>query len=87
MWGLGLPAVAPVYATIVADNFNGKHLGKIMGTLDQGYGLGAAIGPFLGGWVFDRNGNYQAMLIVLIAVVVLMVVALFAGESHPHRAQ
>ena len=84
MWGLGLPAVAPVYATIVANNFHGRHLGKIMGTLDQGYGIGAAIGPFVAGWIFDQVGNYQMMHWLLICVTVLMVCALAYG-SRPAR--
>ena len=80
-WGMGLPAIAPVYGAIVADNFHGKHLGKIMGTLDQGYGLGAALGPFAAGFIFDNTGSYQLTIWALLGVIAINVVTLFWADS------
>src|SRR5207244_13597040 len=41
-----------------ADTFAGPHLGAILGVVQAGGGLGGAIGPFLGGWLFDITGSY-----------------------------
>lgn len=46
-------------SAIPADFFSGPHLGAILGVVQAGGGLGGAIGPFLGGWLFDATGNYQ----------------------------
>jgi nitrate/nitrite transporter NarK len=46
-------------STIPADVFAGPHLGAILGVVQAGGGLGGAIGPFLGGWIFDVTGSYR----------------------------
>jgi MFS family permease len=43
---------------IPADVFSGPHLGTILGVVQGGGGLGGAVGPFLGGWLFDITGSY-----------------------------
>ena len=47
-------------SAIPADVFAGPHLGAILGVVQAGGGLGDAIGPFLGGWLFDMTGSYGA---------------------------
>jgi MFS family permease len=46
-------------SAIPADAFSGPHLGAILGVVHAGGGLGGAIGPYLGGWLFDVTGNYR----------------------------
>jgi MFS family permease len=46
-------------STIPAAVFSGPHLGTILGVVQAGGGLGGAIGPFLGGWLFDVSGSYE----------------------------
>jgi MFS family permease len=61
-FGLGFNAIAPVYASAVSDRFAGRNLGTILGLLDLGFGLGSALGPWWAGWMFDRHGNYDAVI-------------------------
>jgi MFS family permease len=46
-------------SAIPADLFAGRQLGAILGVVQAGGGLGGAIGPFLGGWLFDVTGSYR----------------------------
>lgn len=85
LWGMGYTGISPIYASTVADLFQGRHLGKILGMLDQGFGLGAASGPFLAGWVYDRYGTYEPILWGMMGLVVLTGAALWGAASRISR--
>ena len=57
--GFGFGMRIAQLSAIPADAFGGPHLGAILGVVQAGGGLGGAIGPFLGGWLFDVTGSYQ----------------------------
>lgn len=57
--GFGFGMRIAQLSAIPADAFSGPHLGAILGVVQAGGGLGGAIGPFLGGWLFDATGSYQ----------------------------
>ena len=44
---------------LIGDIFGLRSIGIIMGTLSVGWSLGAAIGPFIGGLVYDISNNYS----------------------------
>ena len=68
-------------SAIPADVFSGPHLGAILGVVQAGGGLGGAIGPFLGGWLFDVTGGYTLAFIAAgIAVAGSAVAAWFAAR-------
>jgi MFS family permease len=70
-FGMGFSALSPVYASAVSDKFAGRNLGTILGLLDLGFGLGSALGPWWAGWMFDRYGSYDAVILgVALGVVV-----------------
>ena len=52
-------------------------IGKILGVLEIGIFIGAAIGPFLGGLIFDVSGSYT-MVFLIIAGTVLVRIPLVA---------
>ncbi|MGH7368174.1 MAG: MFS transporter, partial [Candidatus Rokuibacteriota bacterium] len=67
--GFGFGMRIALLSTIPADVFSGPHLGTILGVVQAGGGLGGAIGPFLGGWLFDVTGSYGlAFLIAAVAI-------------------
>ena len=71
-------------STIPADVFAGPHLGAILGVVQAGGGLGGAIGPFLGGWLFDVTGSYRpAFVAACVAVAGSAVAAWFATRPMP----
>lgn len=85
LWGIGYLGITPIYASSVADLFQGKHLGKILGTLDQGFGIGAATGPYLAGLAFDHYGSYDIVVLVLMGAATVMGLALWAATTREPR--
>jgi MFS family permease len=81
-FGLGFNGISPVYASAVSDRFSGRNLGTILGLLDLGFGLGSAAGPWWAGWMFDRYGSYNG---VIVGVAAGMVIACFALWSASRR--
>jgi MFS family permease len=79
--GFGFGMRIAQLSTIPADVFAGPHLGAILGVVQAGGGLGGAIGPFLGGWLFDVTGSYRlAFLAASVAVAGSAVAAWFAAR-------
>jgi len=78
-FGLGM-RIAQLSA-IPADVFAGPRLGTILGVVQAGGGVGGAIGPYLGGWLFDVTGNYMAAFAAAaLALVGSAVAAWFAAR-------
>ena len=84
-FGLGFNGIAPVYASAVSDRFSGKNLGTILGLLDLGFGLGSAAGPWWAGWMFDRYGSYDGVIVGVALGVVLGSLALWGAASRAER--
>jgi MFS family permease len=56
LWGGG----GTMVAAMIGDTFGMRSLGSIMGLMSGAWALGAAIGPAIGGYVFDVSGEYFA---------------------------
>jgi MFS family permease len=81
--GFGFGMRIAQLSAIPADVFSGPHLGVILGVVQAGGGLGGAIGPFLGGWLFDVTGGYELAFVAAgIAIVGSAVAAWFAARPH-----
>jgi MFS family permease len=81
-FGIGYSAMAPVYASAVSDKFAGRNLGTILGLLDLGFGLGSALGPWWAGWMFDRYGSYDGVILGVAVGVVLTGIGLGTATRH-----
>ena len=83
MSGFGFGMRIAQLSTIPADVFAGPHLGAILGVVQSGGGLGGAIGPFLGGWLFDVTGSYRlAFVAACVAIAGSAVAAWFAARPE-----
>ena len=73
---------SPVTA-MIGDIFGLRSIGIIMGVLGISFGIGAAIGPALGGLIFDSSRSYfLAFLIGAGAMLIAALsVALVSGET------
>lgn len=63
VFGMAYGGTMPLYASLARDAFNPRILGTVLGAASFLSGLGMALGPLLGGWLFDRYGSYTWMYI------------------------
>ncbi|MEO9189332.1 MAG: MFS transporter [Acetobacteraceae bacterium] len=66
-FGLTWGARGPAITAKTADLFPGPNLGSILGVITIGTGLGAALGSWLAGFLFDLAGTYRVAFILSIA--------------------
>lgn len=90
--GLGLGAAKPVLVATVADLFQGRNFGSILGCVILGYSLGGAIAPWLAGFLHDRTGNYFLAFLILLgcfaaSAVLIWLVAPRKLRPVPHQAR
>jgi MFS family permease len=72
------------------DLFPATSLGAVMGLVQMGRGLGMMAGPLVGGFLFDRQGNYQMAFCIAVALVTsaigcMWLVWLTSGKTARHR--
>jgi len=84
-FGLTWGARAPTITAKTADLFPGPSLGAILGVITIGSGLGAAIGSWGAGWIFDVSGSYRVAFSLSIAAYLCGVVAFWALRRPPVR--
>jgi MFS family permease len=70
-----------------ADLFPARTLGAVLGLVQMGRGLGIMVGPLLGGFLFDLQGNYVtayllAVTLVCIAIGCIWGARLAAGQAY-----
>ncbi|MDD4860148.1 MAG: MFS transporter, partial [Dehalococcoidales bacterium] len=63
VFGFGLGGVGPTTAALVGDTFGLRKIGVILGALDVGFGVGAALGPVAAGFIFDVSHSYAVAFI------------------------
>jgi MFS family permease len=86
-FGLTLGARAPIVAALAADFYRGRSYGAVLGLITFGNRLGSAIGPWLGGVIYDLTGSYRAAFAMSIAALVGAALALAAaGRGVPGEA-
>ncbi len=58
LYGFGWGGTSPVLAALVGDTFGVGRIGALLGVLEISFGLGGAIGPVIGGLIYDVSGSY-----------------------------
>lgn len=58
MLGVGYAVTAAIMPAMVADRFQGRHFGSILGVGLFGSSAGSAFGPWLSGYLHDVTGSY-----------------------------
>jgi len=67
LFGFSNGLVGPVLSAIPADLFQGRNFGGINGLLMLGFGVGGALGPWLGGLIFDLSGSYTLVFYMVLS--------------------
>lgn len=81
VYGFGYGGFGPPMIALFGDIFGLRNIGVVMGAGSVGFSLGAAIGPLIGGFVFDVNRNYA--LACWSGAVAMLIVALFISLIRP----
>jgi MFS family permease len=58
VFGMAYGGTMPLYASLARDAFAPAILGTVLGAATMLSSLGMALGPLIGGWLFDRYGSY-----------------------------
>jgi MFS family permease len=65
--GFATGIFSPVMIVGTGDIFRGKNISTLTALLMTGSGLGGAIGPWLGGYIYDMTGSYNIAFIIAMA--------------------
>ena len=84
--GFATGIFSPTIFVSVADIYHGRNVGSISALILTGTGIGGAIGPWLGGFIFDISGSYRiAFIISLVAYGVAGLLFWLAAPRHASR--
>ncbi|MBN1152550.1 MAG: MFS transporter [Dehalococcoidia bacterium] len=81
--GLGMGAGVTTFFATVADLFQGKNYGSIMGFVTFGFSLGGAFSPWFVGYLNDTTGSYDIALWMVIGA--LIVASVLVTLAAPRR--
>lgn len=85
LFGLTWGARGPAITAKTADLFPGAQLGAILGVITIGSGLGAALGSWGAGFIFDLSSSYELAFVLSIVSYLCGVVAFWALRRPPVR--
>lgn len=85
VYGLAFGAVNPLRASVVALHFGRRAYGSITGVQGMATWLGAAAGPLVAGWLYDRTGSYSLALWLGVGALALSAMAV-AVTPRPNVA-
>ena len=83
-FGYGGGLYSPSLVAGAADIFYGRNFGAIAGLLVTGVGIGGAIGPWLGGYIYDISGSYLRAFIL--SMVFLGLSGIIFWMAAPRKA-
>ncbi|HEY5802615.1 MAG TPA: MFS transporter [Lysobacter sp.] len=86
VFGMAYGGTMPLYASLARDAFSPAILGTVLGAMGMLSSLGMAIGPLLGGWLFDRFGSYTWLYVGSMAVgLAAAAIAMLFPTARPQR--
>jgi MFS family permease len=84
--GFATGLFSPTIIVGAADLFHGKNIGAISALVLTGVGFGGAIGPWLGGYIYDISGSYNIAFIISAVAIALAGISFWvAAPRHAER--
>jgi MFS family permease len=87
VFGMSYAGVMPLYAVIAREYFPMRIMGTVFGAAAMVSSLGMALGPALGGWIFDHFGSYGWLYIGSFAVGIGAAAIALLFPPFPSRLQ
>jgi len=87
-FGMGWGVTAPMFMATAADLFKGRTFGLIYGVVEGAIGMGAALGTWAAGAIFDRTGSYASAFGLALGAFFLSCLCMWAAAPrrfHPRR--
>jgi len=81
-FGYAAGIYTPTIIAGMADIFHGRHFGAIAGILLTGMGIGGAIGPWLGGYIYDISGSYSSAFVLCIVCYGISCIAVWIAAPR-----
>ncbi|MBA7700854.1 L-lactate transporter [subsurface metagenome] len=83
VFGFAYSGFSSSMGALIGDTFGLGKIGAIFGVLEIGFGIGAAIGPAIGGLIFDVSNSYSvAFLMGAVAMLIsTLLIALIRREN------
>lgn len=66
IYGFAYSGFASSMAALISDVFGLSRIGTVFGALEVSFGIGSALGPIIGGLVFDINGSYDMAFLIMV---------------------
>lgn len=76
VYGFAWGGTGPAMGALIADVFGMAKIGSVLGVLDSVSCLGAAIGPAMGGFIFDVTKSYSWAFLFLVVALFIVVVSI-----------
>ncbi len=84
LWGLGEGSRSGLLTAIASDTFPGPAVGAIVGSLGATFALGAGLGSWLGGLLFDITHTYVVPFTLALAATLLATTAIWRIRRITH---
>ncbi|MBW1695652.1 MAG: MFS transporter [Deltaproteobacteria bacterium] len=85
-FGYGSGLYSPTIFAGAADIFHGERFGSINGMILMGMGIGGAIGPWIGGYIYDIRGSYDyAIILSMVCFALSGVTFVLAAPSRAYK--
>ncbi|MFC1995603.1 MFS transporter [Chloroflexota bacterium] len=78
IFGFARGGINAIESPLIANLFGLKSHGVIYGVINLSFTVGAAVGPFLAGFIFDVTGSYQIAFLVCAAIGIIAFVLTIA---------
>lgn len=85
VFGMAYGGTMPLYASLAREAFSPRILGTVLGAAALVSSLGMALGPLLGGWLFDRFGSYTWLYIgsMMVGLAAAAIAMFFPSARRP----
>jgi MFS family permease len=87
VFGMTYAGVMPLYAVIAREYFPMRIMGTVFGAASLVSSLGMALGPAIGGWIFDHFGSYGWLYVGSFAVGLGATAIALLFPPFPSRVQ
>jgi MFS family permease len=87
IFGFAYGGTMPIYAVLIRHYFGQRIMGTILGAAAMVSSLGMALGPAIGGWIFDTYRSYTALYLgSLVVGLVAVALAVALPRVRPANA-